>query len=90
MLLSIGADESLLNNITNEINNIPFNDAQKLLLSKVLKALYQPNEFNKDDLAELYALEFNDKDFFDLLSYASNFMSKSKIIEVYLKNKKED
>jgi len=85
MLLNMGAEKSILNNITDEINNIPFSNEQKLLLSKVLKAIYKPAEFNKDDLVELYELKFDDKDFFDLLSYASNFMSKSKIIEVYLK-----
>ena len=52
---------------------------------KVLKALYTAEEFNENDLKELYAVGFSDKDYFDLLSYAANFMSKSKIIEAYLK-----
>lgn len=64
---------------------IPFEDNQKLLLMKVLKALYTAEEFNENDLKELYAVGFSDKDYFDLLSYAANFMSKSKIIEAYLK-----
>ncbi len=86
LLLKIGADEKLVNNIVDEIQNIPFEDKQKTLLIKVLKALYKAENFNEDDLKELYALGFSDKDFFDLLSYASNFMSKSKMIEVYLKS----
>lgn len=85
MLLQMGANKNILNNITTEIENIPFDNKQKTLLKKVLKALYKAEEFKEDDLKELYSLGFNDKDFFDLLSYASNFMSKSKIIEIYLK-----
>jgi len=85
MLLKMGADAKLVGNITEEIDNIPFSDEQKSLLSKVFKALYTPEAFAKNDLEKLYAFGFTDKDFFDLLSYASNFISKSKIIEVYLR-----
>ncbi len=85
MLLAMGADKELLSNIKDEILNIPFSHKQKLLLQKVIKALYKAEKFSKEDLQELYALGFNDRDFFILLSYASNFMSKSKIIEAYLK-----
>jgi len=85
MLLKMGADTKLINNIVDEIENIPFSVEQTLLLNKVIKALYSVKEFTKEDLEELYATDFSDKDFFDLLSYATNFMSKSKIIEVYLK-----
>jgi hypothetical protein len=53
-------------------------------LSKVLKAIDAPEDFSKDDLQELYALDFSNKDFFDLLRYASDFISNSKIIEAYL------
>lgn len=85
MLLDMGIDKQLIENITDDIENIPFEDNQKLLLTKVLKALYNADEFNQDDLKELYNAGFSDKDYFDLLSYAANFMSKSKIIEAYLK-----
>lgn len=64
------------------------NDKQKLLMEKVLKSLNETENFTKDDLAELYASGFSDKDFFDLLNYATGFMAKSKMIEIYLK--KED
>jgi hypothetical protein len=43
------------------------------------------NKFNNDDLQELYNVNFSDKDFYELLSYATNFIAKSKMIEVYIK-----
>lgn len=85
ILLKMGADEKFMLNIADEIDNIEFEAKQKILLLKVIKALYSSNEFSKDDLEELYKLDFSDKDFYDLLSYATNFMAKSKMIEVYLK-----
>ena len=62
-----------------------FDEKQEKLLEKVMKSLYDTSDFTKDDLEELYLFGFNDKDFYDLLSYASNFMAKSKMIEVYRK-----
>jgi len=85
MLLNMDVDKEIINNITDNIQNIPFQENQKLLLTKVLKALYNADEFDESDLQELHAVGFSDKDYFDMLSYAANFMSKSKIIEAYLK-----
>lgn len=85
LLLKMEVNKGLINNIVDEIQNIPFEDKQKVLLLKVLKALYEAEDFNENDLKELYSFGFNDKDFYDLLSYATNFMSKSKMIEVYLR-----
>jgi hypothetical protein len=58
---------------------------QELLMDKVLKSFYETQQFTQKDLEELREIGFGDKDFFDLLSYASNFMAKSKMIEIYLK-----
>lgn len=85
MLQQMQTDEKIINNIEEEIANIPFEEAQKTLLLKVLKAIYEADRFSEEDLKELSELGFSDKDFFDLLSYATNFMGKSKMIEVYLK-----
>lgn len=60
-------------------------ERQKLLMTKVLKALNESESFGKEDLADLNAVAFSEKDFYDLLSYSTNFMAKSKMIEVYLK-----
>lgn len=64
----------------------PLLDSRQIsLMQKVLKAIYSSKEFNKKDIEELEALGFEHKDFFDLLSYATNFIAKSKMIEVYSK-----
>ncbi|MEA1982664.1 MAG: hypothetical protein U9N39_03875 [Campylobacterota bacterium] len=63
----------------------PYDVKQERLLDKVLKALYETSTFTQEDLEELHKYGFNDKDFYDLLSYSVNFMAKSKMIDVYLK-----
>ena len=62
-----------------------YEERQEILLDKVLKAIYEAESFSEDDLAELELKGFANKDYFDLLSYATNFMAKSKLIEVYTK-----
>ncbi len=80
-----GINNKILDDICLNINNLPFNVEQKLLLSNVIYAIYNANKFNNDDLQELYNVNFSDKDFYELLSYATNFIAKSKMIEVYIK-----
>ncbi len=84
-LTQMNVDKNIIENIQTQIENIPFDTRQKTLLLKVLKAIDTPNNFSKDDLDDIYALNFSDKDFFDLLRYASDFISNSKIVEAYLK-----
>ena len=85
MLISNGVNKEILNDICSNINELPFNIEQKLLLSKVIYAIYNADKFCSDDLKELYSANFTDKDFYELLSYATNFMAKSKMTEVYMK-----
>ena len=63
-----------------------YDETQEVLLHKVLKAIYKSAEFTSEDLTELKAKGFSEKDFFNLLSYATNFMAKSKMIEIYTKS----
>lgn len=84
ILENMNVDKKFLNDSENNIQNIPFSNEQKTLLQKVIKAIYASNQFSENDLNELLQLGFSNKDFFDLLSYTTNFISKSKLIEIYL------
>lgn len=85
LLMENGVNKQILADICLNIDNLPFDVEQRLLLSKVIYAIYDTNKFGKNDLQELYDVNFSDKDFYELLSYATNFMAKSKMIEVYIK-----
>ena len=84
MLKKMNVDEAMINDMENHLDDIPLERAQKILLKKVIKAVYHPDKFDKIDLEVLYDVGFNDKDFYDILDYATGFMGKSKIIEAYL------
>lgn len=84
LLLKQGITQNIINNFHEDLELIPLDESQILLLNKVFKAIYHSKEFNKTDLEELYALDFSNKDFFDILGYATGFMGKSKMIEVYI------
>ncbi|MDF1883960.1 hypothetical protein JHD49_08425 [Sulfurimonas sp. SAG-AH-194-C21] len=77
----------IVQNMQNE--NKTYDDKQQILLDKVLKAIYETESFTQVDIAELDSVGFSNKDYFDLLSYATNFMAKSKMIEVYTKEETE-
>jgi len=85
LLLQNGIKQEILDDIYTNIDKLPFDKKQKLLLSKVLFAVYNPEKFSYNDLQELYDIGFNDKDFYDLLFYATDFIAKSKMIEIYMK-----
>ncbi len=87
ILQAKGLKLQFLQNIEQNIYKIELDNKQIVLLNKVLYAIYNAREFGKSDLNELYNLGFSDKDFFDLLNYATNFLAKSKMIEIYLVNK---
>jgi len=85
MLLGNGVKKELLSNLCKNVEKLPCEPKQILLLSKVLYAIDNPQDFGKKDLDELYNVGFSDKDFYELLGYATNFMAKSKMIEIYLR-----
>jgi alkylhydroperoxidase family enzyme len=84
ILLKMGVSKDVIKNISSSISQIPIEQEQKVLLAKVIDAIERPQSFSKEDLNTLYENGFTDKDFFDLLSYASDFTAKSKMIEVFL------
>lgn len=85
LLLNMNIDNKIISNILEEFDNIKIHSNQKVLFFKVIKALYDNTNFDRNDLNKLYELDFSDKDFFDLLKYASVFLSNSKMIQAYLK-----
>lgn len=84
LLLKQGITQNVIDSFHENLELIPVDESQILLLNKVFKAIYHSKEFNKDDLEELYTQGFSDKDFFEILGYATGFMGKSKMIEAYI------
>ena len=87
ILEETAVDKDILIDIYANIEKLPFNEKQRSLFSKVIYAIYNADAFTHNDLQELYDVGFSDRDFYELLNYGTNFMAKSKMIEVYLDSK---
>ncbi len=85
LLRSKNISETLIANIN--IEEIPVAKKQRILAQEVVTALYDTSVFTVENITKLEALGFSHNDFFDLLSYCCNFISKSKMIEIYLTKK---
>ncbi len=84
LLRSKNINEVLIADVVDNIEHLPVALNQRLLAQAVITALYNPGIFSADTITTLEALGFSHKDFFDLLHYCCDFMSKSKMIEIYL------
>ena len=63
---------------------IPFDKNEKILASKAIKAIYNPHDFNKEDLNELYELGWSNKDIFDAIDHAGFLLKNGRIISCYM------
>jgi hypothetical protein len=82
LLLAQKVKKDIIKNINNGFDDIPLEENQKLMASKIMKALYE--KFDKNDIDELQANGFTQDDFYLILNYATIFMAKSKVIDIYL------
>lgn len=82
LLLAQKVKRDVIKNIGNGFDDIPLNENQKLLATKVIQAIYE--NFDDNDLQELEQAGFSQDDFYLVLNYATIFMAKSKIIDIYL------
>ncbi len=87
LLRSKDVDGTVIDNIATSIKEIPVAENQRILAQEVLNALYNTDTFTTENIIKLERLGFSHKDFFDLLNYCCSFMSKSKMIEIYLQKK---
>jgi len=85
LLLAKGYKKEVLKNIKEEISKIPLDERHKLLATKAVKAVYQPNEFTLDDIEILKIELWSDSDIYDAIDHASFLFKNAKIIKAYSK-----
>ena len=85
ILQELNFPTEIIANLPQSLDELELPQGQIVLLKTVLKALDKSEEFTGENLTPIYENGFSDKDFFDLLYYASDFTAKSKMIEIYLK-----
>jgi len=84
LLRSKGYDDEIIDRVQNNISSVPFDNKVKRLAEKSIKAIYSPSAFNKNDLAELYSLGWNDSEIYDVIDHAGFLLKNGRIIKAYL------
>ncbi len=84
LLLAKGYEKSQIKELKEDIKLIPLNNKHKLLAQKAIKAIYQPTEFNHDDIVELKNSSWNDSDIYDAIDHGAFLFKFSKILKAYL------
>ena len=83
LLESRNYDTTILNNIQKDISKIPFDDKHKLLAIKSIKAIFDSNNFNQNDLNELYKIGWCDKDIFDSIEHTGFMLRNGRMLIAY-------
>lgn len=83
-LLQKGYDQALLD-VTDNINNFPLENEQKVIAIKAMKAIYNSAEFNENDLQELYELGWEITEIYDVIEHIGVFEKNSRFIKAFLK-----
>lgn len=87
LLKARGYSDEIISSTVANIHNVPFKNSEKSLASKAIKAIYDPTNFGKEDLNELYTLGWNDKDIYDAIDHAGFLLKNGRIISCYIDHK---
>jgi len=84
LLLAKGYDKNQITSIKEDIKTLPLDKNHKLLATKAIKAIYQAEEFNKEDIQELKDSSWEDSDIYDAIDHAAFIFKVNKILKAYL------
>lgn len=84
LLRSRGYNKEITDQIRRNISTVPFEDNVKRLAEKSIKAIYSPDDFDKNDLEELYALGWNNSEIYDAIDHAGFMLKNGRMIKAYL------
>ena len=82
LLLRSGYSKANLKD-TLEKKSLPLQKRLTTLFRKAIKALEYPKDFCKDDLQELYKLNFSESDIYDAIEHGAFLFQSYKIIQAY-------
>ncbi len=84
VLLKSGYEQKLLDEVIENIESIPFNDAHKSLAKFAIKVMYRSKECSKEDFEELYRMGWSQKEVFDVVEHAGALFKNGRILNAYM------
>jgi len=85
LLLGLNYTQEQLNNVKEDIINIPFDNKHKILAKLSVKAIYDNKNFTKKDIDILYKYGWDDEYIYASIDHTALLFKQSKIISAYLK-----
>jgi len=85
-LLQKGYDQDLIDTL-DKVHNFPLANEQKVIAEKAMKAIYHSNEFNENDLQELYKLGWEITEIYDVIEHIGVFEKNSRFIKAFMLKK---
>jgi hypothetical protein len=83
LLLSKGYTQKLLDEVIENIANIPFEAKDKALAEFAIKAIYESKSCKREDFELLYAMGWSQKDVFDAIEHAGTIFRNGRILVAY-------
>ncbi len=83
LLLAKGYDRLVLKEFLNGVK-MPFDEKHNLLMQKALKALYEAEEFGKDEIDELKSIGWCDADIFDAIDHGAFLFKYYRVMKAYM------
>lgn len=83
LLLAQGYTQKILDEVVEDIANIPFEKREKALALFAIKAIYESQSCTQNDFDALYAMGWSQKDVFDLIEHAGTIFRNGRILEAY-------
>ena len=83
LLLSKGYKQELLDLVVENIENIPFEQHEKVLVKFALKAIYESRDCQAEDFQRLEELGWSQKDIFDAIEHAGTIFRNGRLLTAY-------
>jgi hypothetical protein len=83
LLRAKGYTQEQIRRIREDLSDMPLDARHKLLASKALKAIYDPDRFSVEDLGELEEAGWNRADCYDAIDHAAFLFKNARIIKAF-------
>lgn len=83
LLLSKKYLQEQLDVVIEDISAVPFNDEHQALAIHAVRAIYDSKELSQNDFDILYAMDWSQKDVFDVIDHAGTIFKNGRILTAY-------
>jgi len=84
LLKSLGYSTDIIEESSNDISKIPFDENLKLLANKAVKSVLNFKDFSRDDLIDLYESGWDDGEIFDAINHCGFMLKNGRLISAYM------